>query len=178
MRQYRILTTGSILFILYVFLCSCSKFDNRKIRTCDTKDTTGFLVAVDTFPSFRYANLERKLQPAKQIINGKLQVSRDSLLSVYLEDNVHCQNYCEGIFQYTILLNINETGKIENVAFEENKYNSEILQNLITEALKNIQFEPALKNNKNVSIVITVNVLIDLYNYPSKIRQALLNESH
>lgn len=166
------------MFILYLLFCSCSKFDNRKIKINNTKDTTVFLAVVDTFPSFRYANLERKLQPAKQIINGKLQVVRDSLLSVYLEDNVHCPNYCEGIFQYNILLNINETGKIENVAFEENKHNSEILQNLITEALKKIQFEPAVKNNKNVSIVITLNVLIDLYNYPSKIRQALLNESH
>jgi hypothetical protein len=164
------------LFILFIILCSCCKFDNRKTRICDTKDTTVFYVAVDTLPSFKYAKLDRKLQPAKQIINGKLQISRDSLLSVYLEDNVYFPNYCEGIFQYTILLYINETGKVDKVTFNENRYNSEILQKLVTEALKKIQFKPAVKNNKNVSINITVNVLIDLYNYPSKIRQALLKE--
>lgn len=173
MRQYKIIITSSILFILYLLLCSCSKFDNRKLKTDDTNVVSD---DIDTFPSFRYSNLERKIQPAKQIINGKLHVGRDSLLSIYLEDNVHCPNYCEGIFQYNILLDINETGKIDSVSFEEDKYNSEILHNLIIQALKKIQFEPAVKNNKNISIVITVNVLIDLYNYPSKIRLALLKE--
>lgn len=176
MRQNKILIAGSILLIFYILLCSCQKFDNHKINIYDTKDATVFSVAGDTLPSFKYAKLKRKLQPAKQIINGKLQVNRDSLLSVYLEDNINCPNYCEGVFQYTILLFINEKGKIDEVIFEEDKYDSEILQSLITKALKKIQFEPATINSKSIPVNVTVNVLVDLYNYPSKIRQALLKE--
>jgi hypothetical protein len=141
----------------------------------DTPKDTTFLL-IDTLPSFNYVGLHRTIEPAKQMVNGKLQFCRDSLLSVYLEDNIHCSNSCEGIFQYTIQLEIDETGKLNAVIFEADKYNSNTLQNLVKEALQKICFSPAIKDKKNVSVKISVNVLIDLYNYPSEIRKALIKE--
>ena len=170
MKRSEVLITGSVLFV-FVIYCSCNKPNNNNIVREIPEDTIFF--TVDTFPSFDYIGLHRTIQPAQQMIDGKLYFCRDTLLSVYLEDNVHCTNYCEGIFQYFIQLDIDETGKINEAIFEENRYNSDILQSLITEALIKIHFKPAIKDNKSVPIKITTNVLIDLYNYPSKMRKNL-----
>jgi len=177
-RGNKILIVGNILFFsvaCIIFLCSY-KYDNCKIQMFDSSKDTVVFPIVDTFPNFEYLGLHRTIQPAKQIINGELRLCRDSLLSVYLEDNVY-SNYCEGVFQYIIQLDISETGKINKVTFgEDNMCKLEILQNLITEALKQIHFKPAIKDNKNVSVKITVKVLIDLYNPTSDIKKSLFGK--
>jgi len=176
-----LITSSIVLFSLTI--CTTlpfyfTKFDKSKIERYENTliDTVDYSF-VDILPSFEYIGLSRTINPAKQIKNGKLLLLRDSLLSVYLEDNIKCPNFCEGIFQYYIKLKIDEKGNINEVSFTDNNYNSSILEDLITGALKKIHFKPAIKDKKNVSLIITVNVFIDLYNYPSKIRKSLFKDS-
>lgn len=144
---------------------------------CSAKKIFYNVCEVDKLPIFKYEGIVRHIQPSKQLIGNSLNSFRDSLLSVYLEDNIKCPNYCEGIFQYTLQLFVNKQGFICEIMFIEDNNDSEILQNQIKQALKRIKLKPALKNKKKVDINIIVNVLVDLYNYPSNFRKKIFGES-
>lgn len=137
MKLNKILIISGSIVLLLIVNCSCCKTYNSNTKLQGASSVT-VSSDVDSLPSFEYLGIHRELNPAKQMIQGKIVYLRDTLLSLYLEDNIHCENSCEGIFQYTILLDIDEFGGIKNIVFEDDKYNSEELIRLIRTELSKI----------------------------------------
>lgn len=166
----------SVILILTCFVFSC-KSDNKTKQSITSKRTastninnySGVLI-VDKLPTFTYKEITRQIQP----YDNKL--IKDSLLSVYLEDNIHRPIDAEGIFYYNIFIFIDKTGVIKDVDFQEDEYKSEELKKNIKLKLVNTKLIPAKKAGKNVPVRILVRICLDLYNSQSEINKHLFNK--
>lgn len=171
MKLSKILIISGSIVLFLIANCSCCKTNNSNAKIQGASNVA-VSSEIDSLPSFEYLGIHRELIPAKQKIHGETVYSRDTLLSLYLEDNIHCENYCEGIFQYAISLYIDESGVLEEIVFKDDKYNSEELIRLIISELRKIKFYPAKNySGEYIPLQISVNVLIDLYNNPSLLRK-------
>lgn len=166
----------SIIIILLCFPLSVEGLSTCLIKQNNRYKATFYqFIDVDSLPILTYKNITRSLQPYVQLVNDKPKYIKDSLLSVFIEENIHCSLPCEGRFLYTLELKISKLGLIDKVTFIEDENNSEILREQIEKVLSLIEYKPAIKNSKTVSFVARVKVFIDLYNYPSSMKKRLFN---
>lgn len=153
----------------------------ENLSSCPIKLKNGFkntyydVLDVDSLPTLKYKTISRSIQPFNHSNNNNPKHTKDSLLSVFIEENICCPIPCEGRFIYTLELKISNKGIIEKVTFIEDDNNSEMLRDQIFKVLCLIKYTPAIKGTKTVGVCVRVKLFIDLYNYPSKINKQLFN---
>lgn len=167
----------AIILILACFVFSC-KSDNKTKQSITTTKTTDTKIKiysseinVDKLPTFTYKKITRQIQP----YDNKL--IKDSLLSVFLEENIQRPIDTEGIFYYNISIFIDNAGVIKDVEFQKDEYQSEQLKKNIKIKLFKTKLIPAQKDGKSVPVRILVRICLDLYNGKSDINKHLFNES-
>lgn len=185
MKKYNL----AILILVFInYSCKLENKTNGRIessssisqKTSSVKTDDYLSVSdIDVLPVFKYNNLRRPIQPALTYIAGKPHLLRDSLVSVFLEDNLLNQIIeSEGIIIYKLKLHIDNQGYIKKVEFMREDYNKDDygisqLPKYIVSDLRKIKLVPAKKKGKDVPISILIGVRIDLYNNPSDFRKKL-----
>ena len=164
----------SLILILACFVFSCKSDNKTKQLITYTKGTStknySSQINVDRLPIFVYKKITRQIQPYDN------RLIKDSLLSVFLEENIQRSINMEGVFYYNIYLFIDSVGIIKDVYFQEDNYKSEELKNNIKIKLLNTKLIPAKKTGKCVSIKIRVRICLDLYNSQSDMSKKLFNK--
>ena len=166
-----------VILILTCFVFSC-KSDNKTKQSFTSKGTASSsinnyssVLIVDKLPTFTYKEITRQIQPYDS------ELIKDSLLSVYLEDNIQRPIDAEGIFYYNIFIFIDKTGAIKEVEFQKDEYKSEELTKNIKLKLFTTKLIPAKKAGKNVPVRILVRICLDLYDSQSEINKHLFDKS-
>jgi thioredoxin-related protein len=166
----------SLILILACFIFSC-KSDNKTkqsityTRVTRTKNYSS-QINVDRLPILVYKKMTRQIQPYDN------RLIKDSLLSVFLEENIRRQISVEGIFYYNINISIDSDGIIKDIEFQEDEYKSDELKKNIKIEIFNTKLIPAQRAGKNVPVRILVRICLDLYNGQSDINKRLFDKSN
>ena len=153
-------------FILLILLLSIS-FSNCNAGTCsNNKDAS---IKKD-LPLFEYNGVIVKMHSCFNIC--------DSLLSVYVENEIQdlASKGYEGRFIIKIKLQIGKDGKVKKITIKNKTKEMNAIYAEVSNALKRATFIPYIINNSPQRANIVSLLIIDTYQFPSKISRAIFGQ--
>lgn len=153
-------------FIFLIFLLSIN-FSNCNAGNCtNNKDAS----IKKELPLFEYNGVIKKMHSSFNIC--------DSLLSIYVENEVQdlASKGYEGRFIIKVKLQIGKDGKVKKVAINGKTKEMNAIYTEVSDALKKAAFMPCMINNSPKRTNIVSLLIIDTYQFPSKISKAIFGQ--
>jgi hypothetical protein len=147
-----------LIFLLSVNFSSCNAGTCIKNKNASTKKEQ---------PLFEYNGVIKKMHSNFNIC--------DSLLSIYVENEVQdlASKGYEGRFIIKAKLLISKDGKVKRVAIFDKYKGMNAIYAEVSDALKKATFRPCMFNNSPKKTIIVSLLIIDTYQFPSKISKVV-----